>query len=27
VRHVEPGTTLRLQRAIVYGKAPKTPEI
>lgn len=27
VRQQEPGTTLRLQRAIIYGKAPKTPEI
>jgi hypothetical protein len=27
VRNLEPGATLRLQRAIIYGKAPRTPEI
>lgn len=27
VRTLEPGATLRLQRAIVYGKAPRTPEV
>ena len=26
-RTIEPGATLRLQRAIIYGKTPKTPEI
>ncbi len=26
-RTLEPGATLRLQRAIIYGKTPKTPEI
>ena len=27
VRQQAPGTTLRLQRAIIYGKAPKAPEV
>ena len=27
VRSLEPGAALRLQRAIIYGRAPKTPEI
>lgn len=27
VRQQEPGTTLRLQRAIIYGKSPRTPEV
>jgi hypothetical protein len=26
-RNLEPGTTLRLQRAIIYGSAPRTPVI
>jgi hypothetical protein len=27
LRTLEPGATLRLQRAIIYGRAPRTPEI